>query len=137
MTIAASVTKPSAATIWRNGLIAAAVSALVNAILYLVGAPLGGFPSTVLTPLGAPITLGPVLIMSIVPVLLGTLAYQILTWLNSNANLWFMIITGVVFIVMFPGPLGIPDAPTLMVVLLEVMHVVTAGAAVYFLTRSH
>jgi hypothetical protein len=109
---------------------------VVNAILYLVGAALGGFPSTVLTPLGAPITLAPVLIMSIVPVLLGTLAYQILTRLPVKANLWFVVITAVVFIVMFPGPLGIPGAPTLMIVLLEVMHVVTAGAAVYFLTRS-
>jgi hypothetical protein len=136
MTIAAPTTKPSTATIWRNGLTAAAVSAVVNAIIYLVGAALGGFPSTVLTPMGAPITLAPVLVMSIVPVLLGTLAYQTLTWLNVNANLWFVVITAVVFIVMFAGPLGIPGAPTLMIVLLEVMHVVTAGAAVYFLTRS-
>lgn len=136
MTIAAPAAKPSAATIWRNGVIAAAVSAVVNAIFYLVGAALGGFPSIVLTPMGTSITLVPVLIMSIVPVLLGTLAYQILTRLNVNANLWFVVITAAVFIAMFPGPLGISGAPTLMVVLLEVMHVVTAGAAVYFLTRS-
>lgn len=136
MTLAAPTTKPSVATIWRNGAMATAVSAVGNAILYFVGAALGGFPTDVLTPLGYPITLAPVLIMSIVPVLLGTIAYTILTRLPVNPNLWFTIITGVIFIAMFFNPFTLAGAPALMIVLLEVMHVVTAGAAIYFLTRS-
>jgi hypothetical protein len=136
MTVTASSVKPSTGAIWRNGLIATVVSAVGNAILFLVGAALGGFPSDVLTPMGQPITIAPVLLLSIVPVLLGTLAYWLLNRLPINANLWFTVVVAVAFLAMFPGPLGIVGAPMLMKVLLEVMHVVTAGAAVYFLTRS-
>ncbi|RIK29801.1 MAG: hypothetical protein DCC55_37775 [Chloroflexi bacterium] len=136
MTIAAPATKPSLATIWRSGVLAAAVSAVGNAMLYFVGAALGGFPTDVLTPLGYPITVAPVLIMSIVPVLLGALGYTILSRLPVNPNLWFTVITVVIFVAMFFNPLSLPGAPALMIVLLEVMHVVTAGSAVYFLTRS-
>jgi hypothetical protein len=136
MTIAASPVKSSVGAIWRNGLIAAVVSAVVNAVLYFVGGALGGFPADVITPMGQPITIVAVLLMSIVPVLLGTLGYTILTRLPINANLWFTIIVAVVFLAMFMGPLQLPGAPVLMKLLLEVMHVVTAGATVYFLTRS-
>ncbi|HMN30180.1 MAG TPA: DUF6069 family protein [Caldilineaceae bacterium] len=138
MTTVATSTRPTTSAIWRNGLLATAVSAVVNAVLYLVGSALGGFPSDVITPLGYPVTLVPVLVMSIVPVLLGTLAYWLLTRFTDRANRWFIILVAVVFVAMFFGPpdLRSAGAPMLMVVLLEVMHVVTAGAAIYFLTRS-
>jgi MFS-type transporter involved in bile tolerance (Atg22 family) len=136
MSTLATTSKSSTGAIWRGGLIAAVVSAVVNAILFLIGAALGGFPESVISPLGYPITIGVVVIMSIIPVLLGTVAYWLLRRYTNRANLWFGLIVAVVFIGMFSGPLQLPGAPLLMIVLLEIMHVVTAGAAVYFLTRS-
>ncbi len=45
MTTAISQPKPALGTVWRNGLIAAVVATLINAILFLVGAAMGGFPA--------------------------------------------------------------------------------------------
>lgn len=137
MTIADSQPKSSIATIWRNGVTAALVATVINVILYYIGAAFGAFPPEVLTPMGQPITVVAVIGMSAATILLGTLAYTILNRFIADPNRWFLIATAIVFIIMIPGPLGIANAPILMIVLLEVMHVVAAGAALYFLTRSY
>lgn len=136
MTTAAEHPKPSLATIWRNGVTAAVVATVINVILYTIGAALGGFPQDVITPMGQPITVIIVIASSAVAILLGTLVYTILSRYTANPNRWFLIITAIVFIVMLPNPLMIANAPVLMIVLLELMHIVTAGAALYFLTRA-
>jgi len=136
MTTAISQPKPALGAIWRNGLIAAVVATVINAILFVVGAAMGGFPSDVLTPMGVPITLPTVLLMSVVPILIGALGYTILSRITANPARWFTILTIIILILMFVTPLQLAAAPTLMVVLLEIMHLVVGGAAIYFLTRS-
>lgn len=136
MTTAISQPKPALSAIWRNGVIAAIVAAVINAILFILGSAAGGFPASVLTPMGVPIMLTAVLLMSIVPILIGTLGYTILSRITTNPGRWFTILTVIILIVMFVTPLQLAAAPILMVVLLEVMHLVVGGAAIYFLTRS-
>jgi len=136
MTTAISQPKPALSAIWRNGGIAAIVAAVVNAILFILGSAAGGFPASVLTPMGVPIMLTAVLLMSIVPILIGTLGYTILSRITTNPGRWFTILTVIILIVMFVTPLQLAAAPILMVVLLEIMHLVVGGAAIYFLTRS-
>lgn len=138
MTIAATQPKPAIGSIWRNAVIGAVVAAVINAVLFFVGAAMGGFPQNVITPAGQPITVVPVILFSIVPILLGAVGYTILSRFTNRANLIFTIVTVVIFIAMIysPIPLLQVGAPMLMVILLEIMHVVVAGAAIYFLTRS-
>lgn len=130
--------KPALGSIWRNGILAALVATLINAILFYAGAAAGGFPASVLTPMGVPITIAPVIIMSVATILLGTIGYTVLSRMTANPNRWFIIATVIVFIAMFISPIQLQSvgAPLLMVILLEVMHVVAAGAAIYFLARS-
>jgi hypothetical protein len=135
MTTATTVTKPSIGAIWRNGLIAAAVAAVINAVLYFIGSAMGAFPTSVLTPMGTPITIVPVVLVTVVGILAGTVAYTILNWLTKNPNRWFTILAVVVLIAMAFNPFTLPGAPMLMIVFLEVMHLVAGGAAIYFLTR--
>ncbi len=133
-------TKPPIARIWFGGILAAVVSALVNVILFFVGSAIDAFPSDVLIPgmggTAAPMTLMPVAIMSVLPILVATLVYTVLSRVTHNPNRWFTILAAIVFVVMLVTPFTIPGAPTLMIVFLEVMHVVAAVAAVYFLNRS-
>ena len=136
MTTAISQPKPALSAIWRNGAIAAIVAAVINAILFIVGGAAGGFPASVLTPMGVPITLPTVLLMLIVPILIGALGYTVLSRITTNPGRWFTILTVIILILMFVTPLQLAAAPTLMVVLLEIMHLVVGGAAIYFLTRS-
>lgn len=138
MAAAITQSKPTLGSIWRNGLIAAVVSALLNALLYFVGAAVGAFPADVITPAGQPITVVPVILISVIAAIAGTVGYTVLSRLVANPNRWFTIITIVIFILMFFPPIQLQSAgaPLLMIVLLEVMHVVSAGAAIYFLIRS-
>jgi len=132
----ATAIKPSIGTIWRNGITAALIAAVVNVILFFVGQALNAFPSTVITPMGQPITVGPVAIVTILSILVGTLGYTILSRLTANSNRWFTIIAAVVLIGMAITPFTLPGAPVLMIVILELMHLVAGGTAIYFLTRS-
>ncbi|MCX6046601.1 MAG: DUF6069 family protein [Chloroflexi bacterium] len=136
MTTIIQSTKPAMGAIWRNGLLAAGVAAVGNTILYVIGSATGNMPA-IMTPMGQPLTLFPVLLMSIVPLLLATLAYAILTRLTATrANLIFRLVAALVFIGFLFGPVQLPGAPLGMIILLECMHVVAAGSILYFLTRS-
>lgn len=137
MTTAVSqVSKPTLGTIWRNGLIAIVVAAVVNAVLYFVGAALGWFPDTVLSPAGMPITVVPVVVSTVLALIVATIVYSILNRFTGNPNRWFTIIAIVVLVLSAASPLTLAGAPTMMIVLLEAMHLVAGIAAIYFLRQA-
>jgi predicted Na+-dependent transporter len=138
MTIAASPVKPAAGTIWRNGALAAVVAAVVNAILYFVGAGLNAFPQDVMTPAGEPITLVPVLLFTIVPIVLGTLAYTILSRFTNRAYQWLVVISLIIFVAMIYTPFSLRSAGAtpLMIAFLEILHIPPVAALLYFLRRA-
>lgn len=132
-----STTKPAISTIWRNGIIAAVVAAALNAILYQVGAATGNMPADFITPAGYPITIVPMVIMSIVPLLVGTLAYTILTRFVKNplANRIFVGVSIVLLILFAFTPLQLVNPPLGMIIILEIAHVIAGGALIYALLR--
>ncbi len=133
-----SDSKPSISGIIKNGAIAGVLAVVVNAILYFGAAAFGWFPETVLTPAGVPITLAPVVSLSVGAAIAGTVGYLILSrFLNrQKANLWFTILAVIVLVVMAITPLQLPGAPMGQVVTLEIMHLVAGLPLIYFLPRS-
>ena len=131
------IEKPAIGLIWRNGIIAAIAVAVINALIYLLGAATGNMPQDVLTPLGMPITLTTMIVASIVPLLLGTFAYMILTRFTAKslANRIFVMVSILLLIFMAISPLQLAGAPIGMVVILEVVHLIAGGALIYALTR--
>jgi hypothetical protein len=104
-----------------------------------VGAALGWMPETVLSPAGLPITIVPVVASTVIALVVATIVYSILNRFTGNPNRWFTIIAVVLLVLSFASPLALltqPGVPTMMIVLLELMHVVAAAAAVYFLRQS-
>lgn len=128
--------KPTLGTIWRNGLMAIVVAAVVNAVLYFIGAALGWFPETVISPAGIPITVVPVVVSTVLGLVVATIVYSILNRFTGNPNRWFTIIAVVVLVVSAASPFGLSGAPVMMIVMLEVMHLVAGIAAIYFLRQS-
>lgn len=128
--------KPTLGTIWRNGLMAIVVAAVVNALLYFIGAALGWIPDTVLTPMGQPVTIVPVVASTVFTLVVATIVYSILNRFTSNPNRWFTIIAVIVLLLSAVSPLSLPGAPVMMIVVLEVMHLVAGLAAIYFLRQS-
>jgi hypothetical protein len=135
-TSVSQVSKPTLGTIWRNGLIAIVVAAVVNAVLYFLGAALGWFPDTVLSPAGIPITVVPVVVSTILGLIVATIVYSILNRFTGNPNRWFTIIAVVVLVLSAASPLTLAGAPVMMIVMLEAMHLVAGIAAIYFLRQS-
>lgn len=134
--VVSQATKPTLGTIWRNGLIAIVVATVINAVLYFVGAALGWIPDTVLTPMGLPVTIVPVMASTVVALVVATIVYSILNRFTRNPNRWFTIIAVVILVVSAVSPLSLPGAPVMMIVVLEVMHLVAGIAAIYFLRQS-
>ena len=134
--VVSQASKPTLSTIWRNGLIVIVVATVINAVIYFVGAALGWMPDTVLTPMGLPVTIVPVVASTVVALVVATIVYSLLNRFTGNPNRWFTIIAVVVLVVSFVSLLTLPGAPTMMIVVLEAMHLVAGVAAIYFLRRS-
>jgi hypothetical protein len=120
--------------------IAAAIAAAINTVLYFIGDALGWMDKTVGVPNSdgtiQSITLVPVLISSIVPVLIGAGILALLNRFTTNPMRIFGIICIVVVLVTFANPfLAIPNVPTSMGIWLNVMHIVVAAAVWYVFNR--
>ncbi|MCS7055615.1 MAG: DUF6069 family protein [Thermoflexales bacterium] len=135
--MASSSTKVSSSGVWKAGGLAAVASAAVNAVLYFLGRAIGSFPDTALNPMGRPVDLFAVVLLSVMSVLAGTLVYWLLASRmdRPRANRLFTIIAIVVVVVMIPSPFFVQGAPVSQIVIMEIMHLVAAAAAIFFLTR--
>lgn len=129
--------KPSLGEVAKAGGTAVAVAIAVNVVLYLIGAAVGAFPPDALTPMGVPVDVTAVIAVSLMGSLVGTIGYFILTRVLT-LQLARQVFTGGVVLVligMFFSPFGIPNAPALQIILLEIMHLVVGGALWYFLAK--
>lgn len=128
-------TKPTMNTTIRKGAIGTVIAVVVNAALFLIGSTFT-FPAEALSPLGEPVTLGPVIIMTLLAGVVATIGYLVLTRFLTlrNANIVMWVVTVLVLIGMVYGPFGIENVPLAEIVILEIMHLV-AAIPVYWLTR--
>ena len=118
-------------------LVAAAAAAVTNALLFFIFRPLGAWPQDVIIPnAGQPMSLAPILIFSFVSVLGAAVVLWLLARFTEHSERNFYIIAAVVFIGFFFTPFTIPDAPTLMVVALEIIHVPPALASLIVLPKA-
>ena len=108
--------------------IAGGISIVLNGIIYFAGKAAGAFPETVLLGEGgAPLTILPVIISSLVPSIIAGLVMGLINRFSSKPFKVFSIITAVLLPLSFINPFMIPNAPVIMAILLNVMHVVVAG----------
>ena len=115
---------------------AAIIAALVNAILFVIAKAAGVFPSSVIIPnANAPMTLQPVIFASMISVILGGFVFSLIGWFTQNSARLFRIVGLVVLGLSFTTPFSIPNAPAKMVLVLELMHIITAIAALWLLPR--
>lgn len=122
-------------SIVRSGALAALVAAVINGVIYLIGEAAGLFPDSVQLPNGGgSLTLLPVIFASVVGAILATVAFFVVSRISRRPRVVFRIVAAVALVLSFASPLGIADAPLKMVLTLELMHIVTAAAAVWMLT---
>jgi len=116
------------------GLVAGFASVVVNAAIYLLASVAGAWDLSVISPAGSPITVVPVIILSLVPAVLGALLAGILMRRSAQGRAWFLGIAFVVLVFMAFPPLGL-GAPFVMMLLLQLQHVVVAAFTLWFVLR--
>jgi Family of unknown function (DUF6069) len=113
-------------------------AAVINVILYYIGVSVGWIDTTVLVA-GAnqPVTVVAVIISSILPTILAAVVLAIMNRFLSNSWGIFKVLAIVLLVLSFVNPfLGIPTAPLMMAIWLNVMHVTVAGAVLYFFGKA-
>ncbi|MBC7921436.1 MAG: hypothetical protein H7Z75_10160 [Ferruginibacter sp.] len=113
------------------GLIAAVVG---NSALFFIGKAVGALPDNVIIPnANAPLTIVSVIFATIFPAIIATLVFGLLARFTKRPVPVFIVIAVIVFLLTLYSPFSIPNVPAGMVVVLELMHVVTALAITYCL----
>jgi hypothetical protein len=118
-----------------HALAALVIAAVANAIVYFIASSLGAMPETVLVqPAEMPITLVPVVSLTMIAAVAGTIVYGALLRFTKQPARIFTIMAVVVLLVAIVPTFGL-GAPTDMVIALNVMHFVAGGIIVAVLTR--
>lgn len=115
---------------------AVGIAMAVNGALYLVGESMGAFPpDAVVSNRNTPVTLGPVLALSAAGSAVGVTVYAVLRQFTDKAWMVFIGMAVAVVLVMAVPPFQIQEVPTAQIVLLEIMHLVAAGATIGAVAR--
>lgn len=128
--------KPGVGAVLRAGAIGTVVAVALNLVLYFVATTIAALP--VMSSMGQPITLIPVLLFTAGAGIAATILYLILTRFlaQGRANTVFLVISSLVLIGMAFTPItGIPNPTVTTVLMLESMHLVAALPPMSTLTR--
>jgi hypothetical protein len=135
MTTQADLQPISKRGIARSTLLAAVATAAATGVLFLLGSAFGLFPATIVIPAsGQPVSLGPVLFMSVIAAIGGGIVYAILSRLTKQPKRIFRILAVIVLVLSFGAPSVFPNAPTSYYIALNVLHIVAAAMIPWVLT---
>ncbi len=116
------------------GAMAAAVSVIMNAILYFIFRGAGVFTDALLIQPNQPLTLVPIIISSILPSLIGASVFFLFEKYMNNGFKVFSIVALVLMVLSFANPfMGIPGISVAAGIALNIMHVVVALSLLFFI----
>ena len=119
------------------GLSAAAVSAIINAILFFIFKAIGWITDDILVQPNQSLTVVPVIISSIVPALIAALVFFLFEKYTMNGYRNFSIVTIILMLLSLAVPFnGIPNVTTKYSLALGSMHIVVPLVLLYFINRS-
>lgn len=117
-------------------LVAAAAALLINVLLYFLGDIFGAFPPSVQVQ-GQPFSVIPVILSSFFTIIIASLVFLLLARFTAQPKRIFYIVAAVLFVLMIFTPFTFAAGTlTLTLVILELMHVVVAGGAVWAVSRA-
>ena len=130
-------TKLSFKQAFMAGLMAAGVATGLNALLFFIFKAQGVIVDTIFIQPNQPLTVVPIIISSILPSLIASLVFFLLEKFTKNGFKVFRIIALVLAVLSFINPfMGIPNVTVAYAVVLNLMHVVVAGAVLYFIGKA-
>lgn len=119
------------------GVLAAAVAALINAILFFLFQSMGVITDDIMVQPDQPMTILPIVMSSVLPILIGACVFFLFEKYGKNGYKTFRIVAIILLILSFGNPfIGIPNITIAYAMALIVMHVVVAGSLLYFIKRA-
>ncbi len=119
------------------GLTAAAVSTIINAILFLISKKMGWITDDIFVQPNQPLTIAPVIMASIVPTLVASTVFFLIEKYTQNGFRIFSILSIILMLLSLGGPFkGIPNVTTTYALALSTMHCVVPLVLLYFINRS-
>ena len=116
---------------------AAVVAAAINALIFLILHGIGVFTDDIMIQPQTPLSIAPVLISSIMPLIIGGILFYILERYTKNGYKIFSIISIVFLLLSFINPFAlIPGVTIAYGIGLNLMHVVAAASILYFIKRA-
>jgi hypothetical protein len=114
-----------------------AVSVIGNVILFYLFSAIGWFSDKIIIPnANAPLTVFPVIMASIVPLVFAALLFLALVRFTAKPVQIFGIIALLFLLISFAGPFSIPNVPITMAIGLNLMHLVSGVASYWSLSKS-
>ena len=119
------------------GLTAAAVSSIINALLFFIFHAAGLITDDIFVQPNQPMTVVNVIIAGIVPALIASLVFFLFEKYTQNGFRVFSIVTIILMLLSLAGPFtGLPDATTKYALSLSLMHFVVPLTLLFFIARS-
>ncbi len=130
-------TKLSLKQIMIAAAMAAGVSVVINAIVFLVGHATGIITDDVMIQPMQPLQIMPVIMASLLPTFVGAFVFFLFEKYSSNGFRNFSILAVVLLLLSFYSPFAmIPGASVSYSMALEVMHIVVAGSLLFFINKA-
>ena len=116
------------------GLYAGVAAAIINAILFFIFHATGVISDNIMPKPNEPMTVVPVIMASIMPAIVGSIVFYLLERFTTNGFKIFRILAIVLAVLSLLSPfMVIPGITTGYAVVLCMMHLVVAGALIYFI----
>lgn len=119
------------------GLLAGLAAAVINAVLFFVFHSAGVISDQIYPQPGQPLTVFPVVMASLVPLIIGSLVFYLFERFTGSGFKIFAIITLVLMVLSLSSPFTmIPGVTFGYASVLCVMHIVAALSLLYFISRA-
>jgi hypothetical protein len=119
------------ANLLKQGLLAGAIAAGVNGIIYLIAKSSGIISTTVLPPYGKPLGMAAVVLSSAIPAIPAALLLFSLAKFTSDPITIFTVISLLLLLFSLGGPFGVPGLPFRARMTLALMHLVARSVTIY------
>ncbi len=121
----------------KAGGMAASAATIINAALFFIGHLMGIFTDNIFIKPGKPLTIADIIMASLLPSLIGSLVFFVVEKFSKNGLKTFTIISAVLVVLSLANPfMGIPGVTLAYGALLDLMHLVVAGALLFFIRKA-
>lgn len=119
----------------KAGVFAAGLAVTINVILFYIFHSTGVLDDNIKIQPNTPLTVLPVIILSILPTMIASIVFFLLEKYTNNGFIIFATISVVLGLISFYSPFNIPNVTKYFAIVLDFMHIVVVVPLIYFIKK--